>query len=91
MGWSDISRKGEETGGDHQESLIPSLTKAFDVLGIVLSMAGRGRGSHKKEGGTGRAGKEGATEWEEGQERFNKQDTETKGVAGEEQEKKELE
>lgn len=29
VGWSDISKKGEETGGDSQESLIPTLTKGL--------------------------------------------------------------
>lgn len=58
------------------------------MLGFVLSMAGWGWGSHKKEGAPDRAGREGAKESEKGQERFKKQDTETKGVAGEEQEKK---
>ena len=29
VGWSDISRSGQETGGDSQESLIPTLTKGL--------------------------------------------------------------
>lgn len=38
--WSDISRHGEETGGNNQESLIPTLTKGAPWAGHVLSMEG---------------------------------------------------
>lgn len=82
--------KGEETGRNDQEPLIPALTKGLLGAGRCAGhgRGGGGGGGEPPEGRGTQAELEGAAESEKEQDRFRKKDAETERVAGEEQEER---
>lgn len=92
-GWDGVTslEKGEETGGNNQEPLIPTLTKGLPGAGHC-ARHGRGCGwggvGEPPEGRGTQAELEGAAESEKEQDRVRKKATETERVAGEEQEER---